>query len=66
MFRLIAAVSRSADSIVEDDGEFSDDPIEAAGLFEGDIANVDLADLQRLNSGDYSKNAIRKGLKIES
>ena len=48
MFRLIAAVSRSADSIVEDGGEFADDPIEAAGLFEGDIANVSMEDLRLL------------------
>ena len=52
--------------MVETDFDFQTDPIESAGMFEGDIANVDLADLQRLNSGDYSKNAIRKGLKIES
>ena len=36
------------------------DPIESAGLFEGDIANVKIADLRRLRSGDYTKNAIRE------
>ena len=36
------------------------DPIESAGLFEGDIANVNIADLRRLRSGDYTKNAIRE------
>ena len=35
------------------------DPIESAGLFEGDIANVSMEDLRRLRSGDYTKNAIR-------
>ena len=36
------------------------DPIELAGLFEGDIANVNMADLRGLRSGEYSKNAIRE------
>ena len=39
---------------------FSKDPIEAAGLFEGDIDNVSMDDLRILRSGDYTKNAIRE------
>ena len=34
---------RSAESIVEDDLSFVKDPIESAGLFEGDIDNVRMA-----------------------
>ena len=51
---------RSAESIVEDDLSFVKDPIESAGLFEGDIDNVTMQDLRRLRSGDYTKNAIRE------
>jgi len=51
---------RSAESIVEDEFDFESDPIESAGLFEGDIANVSMDDLRKLRSGDYSKNAIRE------
>ena len=52
---------RSAETIVEDDlSTGADDPIESAGLFEGDIDNVTMDDLRRLRSGDYSKNAIRE------
>jgi len=36
------------------------DPIEQAGLFEGDIANVTLDELRLLRSGDYTRNAIRE------
>ena len=57
---LFHIVFRSAESIVEDDFEFEIDPIESAGLFEGDIANVSMDDLRKLRSGDYSKNAIRE------
>ena len=51
---------RAADFVDEEDPIFIHDPIEKAGLFEGDIANVTLDDLNRLRSGDYSKNAIRE------
>jgi len=51
---------RSAETIVEDDFDFVSDPIETAGLFEGDIADVTMDDLRKLRSGDYSKNAIRE------
>ena len=40
------------------------DPIESAGLFEGDIANVSMEDLRRLRSGDYTKNAIRDSFRM--
>ena len=56
----ILSVFRSAESIVEDDSSIDSDPIESAGLFEGDIANVSMDDLRKLRSGDYSKNAIRE------
>jgi len=36
------------------------DPIEQAGLFEGDIANVTVESLRLLRSGDYTRNAIRE------
>ena len=51
---------RSAESLVETQSDSVRDPIESAGLFEGDIANVKIADLRRLRSGDYTKNAIRE------
>ena len=51
---------RSAESIVEADLSFVRDPIESAGLFEGDIDNVTMEDLRRMRSGDYTKNAIRE------
>ena len=41
---------RSAESLVETQSEALRDPIESAGLFEGDIANVKIADLRRLRS----------------
>ena len=33
----------------------AEDPILAAGLFEGDIANVTMEDLRLLRSGEYTK-----------
>jgi len=46
---------RQAD-MVQDDGHFKTDPIEKAGLFEGDIDNVSLDDLKKSQEG---RNAIR-------
>ena len=52
---------RSAESLEEEDDLVSGrDPIESAGLFEGDIDNVSMDDLRNLRSGDYTKNAIRE------
>ena len=54
-------VIRSAESLEEEDDLVSGrDPIESAGLFEGDIDNVSMDDLRNLRSGDYTKNAIRE------
>ena len=51
---------RSAETVEDDDVDFTRDPIESAGLFEGDIDNVSMDDLRKLRSGDYTKNAIRE------
>ena len=60
IYQLQFRLFRSAETIVEDDFDFVSDPIETAGLFEGDIADVTMDDLRKLRSGDYSKNAIRE------
>jgi len=51
---------RAAEFVDEQDPIFIHDPLEKAGLFEGDIANVTMDDLRKLRSGAYSKNAIRE------
>ena len=51
---------RAAEFVDEEDPIFIHDPLEKAGLFEGDIANVTMDDLRKLRSGAYSKNAIRE------
>ena len=52
---------RLAESLVDDDDGFVSgrDPIELAGLFEGDIENDSMDDPRILRSGDYTRNAIR-------
>jgi len=49
---------RASDDVQELFNDFEDDPIESAGLFEGDIENVSMDDLKLFKSGEQ-RNAIR-------
>ena len=51
--------SRAAESAEDPGPPLATDPLESAGLFEGDIACVSAADLAAAVTGDLAKNAVR-------